>query len=160
LKAARRPEEVAGVLAHELAHVTQKHGFRKIIESAGLMATIQFLFGDASGMLGVITESSRYLLNQKFSRDFEREADDVGWDCLVVARIDPRGMIDFFKTLKLEQEKSNVPVDAVSFLSTHPPTKERIGRLEKKWAEMKEKEQFPRLEMRLKLESVELENVQ
>jgi len=136
LTAAKRPEEIAGVLAHEMAHVTERHGFRKIIDTAGLYLLIQTLFGDASGLMSVIANSSEFLLRQKYSRDFEREADDVGWQYLVRAEVDPRGMTDFFRTL-LEHEKAGLTLPGL--LSTHPTTEERIKRLEAKWEKMNPK---------------------
>lgn len=136
LKAARTSEEVAGVLAHEIAHVTQKHSFRTVIQSAGLFLAVQALFGDASGLLAVVGDSSRFLLQQKFSRDFEREADEVGWGYLAAARINPRGMIDFFKILQAEEDKTGVSLPGL--LNTHPATAERIRRLEGKLAQSKE----------------------
>lgn len=143
LETVDRPEELAGVLAHEIAHVTERHVLRKMIESLGLVLVIQALFGDTSGLLAVATEGSELLLQQKFSRDFEREADDVGWNNLVVANIDPRGMIDFFT--KLQKELANNPAEGkLSILATHPPTAERIQRLEDKWKALG-KRSFPAL---------------
>lgn len=136
LKAVKRPEELAGVLAHEMAHVTQRHSLRNMIEALGLSLIVQTIFGDASGLVALASEGSETLLRQKFSRDTEREADDIGWDLLVLANIDPRGMIDFFRTMQSELEKSaaTAAVDGgLSFLSTHPATSERIERLEAKW---------------------------
>jgi predicted Zn-dependent protease len=141
LNAAQRPEEIAGVLAHEMAHVTERHGFRKIIDTAGLYLLIQTLFGDASGILAVIANSSEFLLRQKHSRDFEREADDVGWRYLVQAKIDPRGMTDFFRTL-LEHEKAGLTLPGL--LSTHPTTEERIKHLDGKWEKMDPKPEILR----------------
>ena len=135
INAAKRPEEVAGVLAHELAHVTQQHSIRNIIEGAGMTLLIQSLLGDAGGLLGVLGEGSSFLLQQKYSRGFEREADDVGWDYMVKAGIDPQGMIDFFKTLQaLEKGSSAVGAmnGSLNFLSTHPATSDRIAHLEQK----------------------------
>ncbi|MBI2946936.1 MAG: M48 family metallopeptidase [Verrucomicrobia bacterium] len=143
LNAAQRPEEIAGVLAHEMAHVTQRHSFRKIIGTAGLYLLIQTLFGDASGIMAVIANSSEFLLRQKHSRDFEREADDVGWQYLIAAKIDPRGMTEFFRTL-LEHEKSGLTLPGL--LSTHPTTLERIKQLEAKWDKMEPKPEIRRLE--------------
>src|SRR5206468_5365206 len=100
LDSVKRPEELAGVLAHEIAHVTRRHSLRNIISSAGLWLTLSALFGDTKGLTSILTDGSQFLLNQKFSRDFEREADDTGWDYLVAANVDPRGMIDFFATIK------------------------------------------------------------
>ena len=131
LKSVERPEELAGVLAHEIAHITERHVLRKMIESLGLVLVIQSLFGDTSGLLAVASQGSEFLLQQKFSRDFEREADDVGWRYLVTARIDPRGMIDFFG--KLEKEAAKAGSTQLGLLTTHPPTRERIERLEAAW---------------------------
>jgi Zn-dependent protease with chaperone function len=142
LKAVDRTEELAGVLAHEIAHITERHVLRKMIESLGLVLVLQSLFGDTSGLLAVATEGSELLLQQKFSRDFEREADDVGWRYLVTANVDPRGMIDFFK--KLEAEAAKAGSVELSLLATHPPTTERIERLEAKWKALGDRS-FPAL---------------
>lgn len=129
--AADNAEEVIGVLAHEIAHVTQRHSLRNMIESAGLFLLLQAMIGDASGILTLIANNSQMLLRQKFSRDFEREADDVGWNYLVQAQIDPRGLIRFFE--KLQNAQSGAAMNQLAFLSTHPATSERIQRLETKW---------------------------
>jgi beta-barrel assembly-enhancing protease len=133
LQSVKTPEELAGVLAHEIAHVTQRHAFRKIIESAGLSLIVQTLVGDASGVLAIIAGSSEFLLRQKYSRNFEREADDLGWQYLLSAKINPRGMIDFFSTLKGQEARlPQIP----ALLSTHPATDDRIQRLEDKWRKL------------------------
>ncbi len=145
INAARRPEEIAGVLAHEIAHVTQRHGIRSLIESAGLSLMFQAVAGDQSGLLGSLTSGSQFLLQKKYSRDFEREADDVGWEYLVKAKIDPRGMIDFFVVLK-DLEKKNAALSAMNgalnFASTHPGSQERIDRLEAKAKAMSNRNEF------------------
>jgi Zn-dependent protease with chaperone function len=129
LAAAGRAEEIAGVLAHEFAHVTERHGFRKVIESAGLSLGLQALMGDATGLLGALGNSSEMLLRQKFSRNFEREADDVGWETLVAARVDPSGLKDFFERLRQIESSSAQPL---ALLNSHPATADRIKRLEAK----------------------------
>jgi predicted Zn-dependent protease len=141
LKAVDRPEELAGVIAHEVAHINERHVLRKMIESLGLVLVIQALFGDSSGLLAVASQSSELLLQQKFSRDFEREADDVGWRYLVTAKINPSGMIDFFT--KLEKEVAKSGTAHLSLLATHPPTRERIERLHAKWKALGQKSFSP-----------------
>lgn len=132
LRIVSRPEELAGVLAHEMAHVTQRHAFRKLIESSGLYLIVQYFLGDATGLFAALADSSQLLLRQKYSRDFEREADDVGWSYLVRAKIDPRGMIDFFEKLKAEEAKAPMSSGpAFELLNTHPSSDERIRRLKK-----------------------------
>ncbi|MEW6302968.1 MAG: M48 family metallopeptidase [Verrucomicrobiota bacterium] len=149
LLAAEKPEEVAGVLAHEMAHVTRRHSIRNVLSSAGLFVIIQFFLGDASGVLAVIANNTQFLLGQKFSRDFERDADDQGWEYLTRADVNPRGMIDFFK--KLEAERKKLPLGEVektlNFLSTHPTTDERIERLEARWQATAKKDGYRQFDL-------------
>jgi len=131
---AKSPEEVIGVLAHEAAHVTFQHGLRSLISTTGIFIIAQAFFGDASGLLAVIADKGLFLLTQKYSRDYEREADDKGWDYLVHANINPYGMISFFNTL-LENQKKGILKDiegSLNILSTHPATEERIEHLQEK----------------------------
>ncbi|MGD2093351.1 MAG: M48 family metalloprotease [Candidatus Aminicenantes bacterium] len=69
-----------------------------------------------------------FLLNRKFSRGFEREADETWFLYLVNARIDPRGMIGFFQRLSEESEKAGTLAreGTLNFLSTHPDPGSRI----------------------------------
>jgi beta-barrel assembly-enhancing protease len=142
LAAADTPEEIAGVLAHEIAHVTERHGFRSIINAAGLYLVVQFFFGDTTGAMAVLTEGSQMLLRQSYSRDFERAADDVGWNYLLEANIDPQGMIRFFKRMKQEEEKNPQLAGTLQLLNTHPATDERMQRLEEKWKKLDRKDGF------------------
>ncbi len=145
LGAVETPEEIAGVLAHEIAHVTKRHGFRSIINAAGLFLIVQFFLGDTSGLMAVLADGSRFLLEQSYSRDFEREADDVGWDYLVKANVDPRGMIRFFNRLKAEEEKNPAMTGTLQLLNTHPASQERMERLERKWDKLERKTGFREL---------------
>ncbi|HEY1171431.1 MAG TPA: M48 family metallopeptidase [Verrucomicrobiae bacterium] len=140
---AKSPEEVAGVLAHEIAHVTNRHSVRNIVKSTGTYFLFQFLFGDVGDLVGVFTSKARYLLNQKHSRDHEREADDMGWEYLVKADVNPRGMISFFETLAKEHEAMHEVQEALAFMSTHPATSERIARLEEKAKGLPKDKKYP-----------------
>lgn len=126
---ANSAEEVAGVMAHELAHVTERHGVSNLIEAAGLYLLVTALFGDATGLLAVVANNAPALLQMKFSRDHEREADIRGFEFLLAAKINPKGMVTFFEKMHIHQEEkgaNKIP----DFLSTHPATKERIHNLE------------------------------
>ena len=138
--AAESAEELLGVIAHEIAHVTEQHGIRNMIASAGTFAIVAALFGDISGITGAIATAAPLLINQSYSRDFEREADDIGHQLLVDANIDPQGLTQFFdKILSKEKlafdhiEDENVRdsvINSTVFLRSHPTTEERIQRLQ------------------------------
>ncbi len=129
---AESPEEVAGVLAHEIAHVTKRHSMRNLVETTGTYFVFRVFLGDVSDLVGVLVRNGRYLLNQKYSRDHEREADEAGWGYLLAADVNPRGMITFFEKLAAEQGDGTVAAvqESLAFMSTHPATSERIARLE------------------------------
>jgi predicted Zn-dependent protease len=104
----------------------------------GLFTLVQALFGDLTGVAATLTEGGAELLTLRFSRDFEREADDEGWSYLLAAGIDPSGMLSFFEKLRAQEEQDDT-VNAqvyLSFLSTHPTTPERIERLSRKLQEI------------------------
>jgi predicted Zn-dependent protease len=101
-----------------------------MVSSLGTTVIIQTIFGDFSAL----AEGASTLLDQKYSRDFEREADETGWQYLLDAKIDPRGMIDFFKTLVAEEDKTGLKMEgAMELLSTHPATADRMAALEQLW---------------------------
>ena len=149
LLAADSPEEVAGALGHEIAHVTQRHSIRGIISSAGLYLVLQVMLGDVTSLVAVLANNSAFLLDRKFSRDFEREADNHGWDYLLEANIRPDGMIQFFKKMQEEEQRIrekvkeatsiDVDPDALEVLSTHPATEERVNNLRAKWEQLDKK---------------------
>jgi predicted Zn-dependent protease len=148
LLAADSPEEVAGVLAHEIAHVTRRHSIRNIVSTAGLYLVVQTLVGDASGVVAVLTEKSTLLLDRKFSRDFEREADEIGWDYLIRSDIDPSGMIRFFERVRAEDRKAGGgEVGALAVVSTHPATQERIVAVQAKWRTLAKKSGYRRFDL-------------
>lgn len=132
LAKAEAGEEVLGVLAHEIAHVTRQHGLQNVVKSAGIYLTVQALFGDTGGLLQMLTDAAPMLLAQKYSRDFEREADQVGLQYLVAAQINPQGMVSFFQ--KLQDTYKDTPMEkldkSLSWLSTHPATSDRIEELQ------------------------------
>ncbi|HEX2746687.1 MAG TPA: M48 family metallopeptidase [Verrucomicrobiales bacterium] len=126
IKKAKRPEEIAGVLAHEISHITRRHSLRNMVSSLGTMVIIQAVFGDYSAL----ADGASNLLGQKYSRDFETEADATGWKYLLAAKIDPQGIIDFFQTLRDEEKKTGMDTSgALELLSTHPATEGRMAAL-------------------------------
>lgn len=118
LAATTRTEQLAGVLAHEVEHVEQRHGLEAIMKSLGLRAMWALATGDLGGTLA--GEAGQQLLELSFSRDAEMQADQAGFDRLVSRGIDPSGMAEFFDKLA----KSGGPTPP-QLLSTHPESVER-----------------------------------
>jgi beta-barrel assembly-enhancing protease len=90
----------------------------------------------------VLAGGSQLLVSQSFSQEYELEADDTGWEYLVKARIDPRGLADMLKRLKTEQEQMKLVRVGPQAFSSHPATDKRIRRLEAKWQKFKDKSGF------------------
>ena len=89
------------------------------------------MFGDTSGITAVFLSNGVFLLQQKFSREFEREADQLAVTYLTNAGIDPSGLYDFFA--KLKEKESDMALgglsESMSLLSTHPATSKRMESL-------------------------------
>lgn len=121
MQLAENAEEVAGVLAHEVQHVEKRHSLKGMAKSLGLTAMLQLLVGDLGGLASLGGD----LLQLKFSRDHEAEADREGVKALVAARIRPSGMRDFFGRMAGQEGMS------LDFLSTHPASSTRSAELDK-----------------------------
>ena len=135
LERARAAEEIQGVLAHEMAHVQKRHGVLQMVQNLGMDLAIQKLQGGESGMLDSLIRDSGQLLVLKFSRDHERAADDLGWELLERAQINPKGMGNFFAGLNADAGTKSAPV--IPLLSTHPAPQERMDRLAQKSAALR-----------------------
>jgi predicted Zn-dependent protease len=133
LAAAGNEAQVAGVIAHEVAHVAQRHSAQQITKGAvanGLVGLLGALLGDdgagaAAAQLAANVTASGVML--KFSRDDEREADQEGVRILQRAGYDTRGMLEFMQMLASQQGRSG---SAAQFLSTHPAPASRVRDLE------------------------------
>ena len=127
LRKADTPEEVAGVLAHEVQHVERRHSLRRITQSLGLTAALSLLMGDMSGLASMGGD----FLQLKFSRDHETEADREGLKVLVAAKINPVGMRDFFGKLAEDSKLAENLKQNLGFLSTHPASAERMADIDR-----------------------------
>lgn len=138
LEAVENAHELLGVAAHEMAHVTERHVVRGILQGAGLFLVFQTLLGDISGIVAVIADQGSFLLNQSFSRDMETEADQAGLGYMLQAEIDPRGMSLFFAHIVKEYKKVHESMQKIEkyteFLSTHPDTEGRMKTIDEFYA--------------------------
>lgn len=120
LEKADTANELAAVLAHEVQHVEERHSLRNMIASAGLAGVVLLVLGDANTAILIVAHQ---VSAQYFNRQVESEADRKGIDLLHKKNIDAKGMVSFFKKMKVEYAgKGEVPV----WLSSHPDTQNRI----------------------------------
>ncbi|HZL43169.1 MAG TPA: M48 family metallopeptidase [Verrucomicrobiae bacterium] len=131
-------EELLGVIAHELAHVTLKHAFRHMISTAGPVLICRVFMG--AGNLDLLGKGSGLLVYQSFSQEYEMEADNQGWDYLVAANINPTGMINVFRSLDMFHG-GDVDVIPRAF-SSHPTMRKRIVNLDARWRKLPKKSGF------------------
>jgi len=120
-----KPEEVAAVLSHELTHVLERHGMRKLVRQAGLGVLIGTVFGDVSALTQLM-ELSSHLDSLSFDRSQERHADDGGIKIMQAADISPKHLVSFFNKIK---ELDSATGDIPEIFRTHPLTDERIKRV-------------------------------
>ncbi len=144
------PEELASVLAHETAHVSERHGLKHIVSRTGPYLLLRAFLRNDTGFLGAIGHGSGFLISQNFSQKYETEADAVGWEYLKRSDINPQGAITALR--KLQQGHIELDMRIVKALASHPPTADRIRRLEGKWTKLKKKTGYTELkEPNLKL---------
>jgi predicted Zn-dependent protease len=127
--------ELAGVIAHEAGHVVARHPARNMVQAYGLQTVAAPALGRNPSLLeqiGATVVANGALLAH--SRSQELEADEYGALYSAGAGYDPRALISFFQTL--QRSEGRTP-KAMTWLSTHPATSERISRLQQFIAEKK-----------------------
>jgi predicted Zn-dependent protease len=134
LDAAGTESQVAGVLAHEIAHVSGRHTARQITKSlwaTGLLFAVGVVArdsddwrGQAVNLAAMVTAGS---VMTKFSRNDEKAADRAGVLLLEQAGYDPRGLLEFMEMLDAQQARS--PNAVARFFATHPAPRDRVRHL-------------------------------
>jgi predicted Zn-dependent protease len=124
--------QLAGVLGHEIGHVIERHSVKQMeaANRANVGLTVGCIltgFCD-NGAVNAGVNVAGSLVFAKFGRDDEREADRVGFEYLVRAGIDPRGIPEMFRILV--EERNRRPDAVAGWFSTHPMEEERIERAE------------------------------
>jgi predicted Zn-dependent protease len=122
LKAAESPDELAGVLAHELGHVAGRDGLRLLLHRSGSAFLLGLLFGDVTGG-GVIIFGAQALVDTQYSRAAETAADDFAADLMLDLGRSPLPLGEFLSRIAVDSPN-------LAFISTHPLTTERMANLE------------------------------
>ncbi|HEV2549191.1 MAG TPA: M48 family metallopeptidase [Stellaceae bacterium] len=123
---AQSPDEVAGVLAHELTHVLKRHPMRALIANSGLALLFELTIGNGTGAsLGLV------LATLSYTRAMEAEADAGALDLLRRAGISSAGFAAFFERLETREEGNGKLISfgfaLPSYLRTHPATQQRLA---------------------------------
>ena len=135
IAAAENASQLAGVMAHEISHVTARHTTESISRQYGLSILAGLVLGQNPGTVSQI--AAQIIAGgaiARFSREDEREADELGIQAMYRAGYDPRGMAAMFRTLLAQQRSS--PGRVEQFFSTHPTTEERIRDSERRASEL------------------------
>lgn len=133
IEACDQPEQLAGVLAHEMAHVTLRHGIERVGQSLGLALAVDLVFGRVEGIATAGVELARLAAANSYSRDQETAADAEGVRIMHAAGLDPTALASFFE--KLKKEHGGLP-GALEWISTHPDHDARIAAVERQAAEL------------------------
>ena len=125
---AESPEEILGVVAHELGHVIHRHAIKGLAGDIGMFVFAGLLFG-VTDVYSVAALSATRIHQLEYSREQELDADITGLHILSDAKISHKGLKDFFSRPK-ELPGEKVP----RWLSTHPLDEERVANIEKRAA--------------------------
>jgi Zn-dependent protease with chaperone function len=133
IESAQSEGELAGVMAHELAHVALRHGTAQVTKQQSAKTTLitlgsiiggAVLGGEAGAQVGAVGAAA-YVL--KFSREYETESDILGAQMMARAGYDPMDLANVFKTIEQQSRGGGAP----GFLSSHPNPKDRFERIQK-----------------------------
>jgi beta-barrel assembly-enhancing protease len=131
---ANKMDQVAGVLGHEIGHVVMRHTVKQMGQmnaaniGVGLACALTSVCNSGLAQTGINAAGSAVFA--KFSRDDEKQADDVGFDNVVRAHISPKGMVEMFQTL-LDLRTSS-PSLVSGWFADHPTEESRIADIQSK----------------------------
>lgn len=127
--------ELAGVIAHEINHVVARHSTEQISRQYGLSILAGLALGQNPGQLSQL--AAQLVAGgalARFSREAEREADELGIRAMAEAGYNPAGMASMFEELLEHQQRQ--PSSVEQFFSTHPTTQERVREAQRRAAEL------------------------
>ncbi len=125
IQATRTPDEFAGVLAHELGHVYYRHGMQTLIASSTTGLLVGFVLGDMTG-LSVAGAVGSSLIDNRFSRQDEAQADRFAAETAARLGFSPQGLVDLLERVARDDSFSR----ALALFSNHPLTDQRRAALE------------------------------
>ncbi len=121
LQNATSPDELSGVLAHELGHVKHNHASEGLVQILGGRLVFLIMFGGSTSIDS--TQLLQHFLQSGYRRDMERQADHAAITILRDAQLENTGLVNFFKKMS---EKEGTASEILSYISTHPSSAERV----------------------------------
>lgn len=115
-------DELAAVLAHEVAHIDARHATHALTRDYGVSVLLNLLLGQDNAQVSSVLTS---MLSLKYSRDNELEADKKAVDYLCNSQFNPFAIADYFANDKQDSLAFSIP----EFISTHPNSQERIAQI-------------------------------
>ena len=129
--------QLAGVMAHEIAHADKRHSTETMTKMYGFSTLLQIVLGqNPSALEQILSELALGATNLKFSRNHEYEADEFAVRYLYDTTYDPKGVAGFFEKLMDEGQRPKIP----EFLSTHPDPGNRVEAINKVWISLGSKQ--------------------
>ncbi|HYH07468.1 MAG TPA: M48 family metallopeptidase [Thermoanaerobaculia bacterium] len=131
IKNADNAAELAGVIAHEISHVTARHSTEQLSRQYGLSIIASLVLGQNPGQLAQIAaQIAAGGAMARFSREAEEEADELGIQAMAAAGYNPAGMATMFE--ELLEHRQGQPGRVEQFFSTHPLTEDRMRRAQQR----------------------------
>jgi predicted Zn-dependent protease len=118
-------DELIAVIAHEIGHLKQRHALRRVLQDSATVVVMIAVTGDISSIISVSALLPNMIVQSKYSRDFEREADDFAFDYLKRRNVSPEALTAILVRMEKNHASSNTLLD---YVSSHPATKERAAR--------------------------------
>ena len=124
---AAHEDEVVAMLAHELGHIQGRHALRSVLQNSATVVLIALATGDLTSLGALSATLPTFLLQMKYSRAFELEADDYAAAVLSRLGIAPEHLVAILG--RLENQTSGGDDVVLDYVWTHPATQERVRRL-------------------------------
>jgi Zn-dependent protease with chaperone function len=133
IKLAGDDAEILGVVAHECGHVRHRHILRSVLQNSAVLVVVTLVTGDVSSTTALGGAVPAYLLQSKFSREFEVESDAYAIELMKRAGVPAKHLATMLERLENAHRPQSDVDDAadddgsvMDYISTHPPTRERV----------------------------------
>lgn len=126
VRLAQRDEELLAVLAHEIGHVVHRHGLRRVLQSSAVALVVVFATGDVVSSASLAAALPVMLVEARFSRNFETEADLYARNILRRRGIEPQHAVAILRRLAAQRGGAG---EGFNYLSSHPGLEERVRTL-------------------------------